>query len=149
MKTSQTICTLFTILFFSIGLLTGIWKYYHIEKSSTASAPEYVNVSHRTALMYSFSTLVLEKLCSLSLLEDRINLVASLVVLIFFFLAVFTYIIHGILNDTDNQLKKPNRLGNLILPNFISRTFMSMLIIAELGGFAVLAYGASLGLFVP
>jgi hypothetical protein len=64
-------------------------------------------------------------------------------------LAVFTYIIHGILNDTDNQLKKPNRLGNLILPNFISRTFMSMLIIAELGGFAVLAYGASLGLFVP
>ncbi len=146
MKTSQTICILFTILFFLIGLLTGIWKYYHIEKSSNASAPEYVNVSHRTALMYSFSSLVLEKLCSLSILEDRINLYASLVVLLFFFFAVLTYIIHGILRDTDNQLRKPNRLGKFILPNFISRSFMIMLIIAEVGGFGVLAYGTILNI---
>ncbi len=147
MKNSQSSCILFTILFFLIGLLTGVWKYYHIEKNQDAIAPEYVNVSHRASLLYSFATLVLEKLCSLSILDDKINTLASLFVIIYFFLAISTYVIHGVLNDTDNQLKKPNRLGSLILPNFISKTFMITLILAEIGGFLVLSYGTILNLF--
>ncbi|MDX1497976.1 MAG: hypothetical protein R3352_10500, partial [Salinisphaeraceae bacterium] len=51
------------------------------------------------------------------------------------------YALHGWLNDTDNQLRKPHRLGSATLPGFMIGGFMWALIIAEVGGFSVLLYG--------
>jgi hypothetical protein len=61
--------------------------------------------------------------------------------IVFFALAISTYIIHGILKDTNNQMKKPHKLGTFILPNWVIITFMVVLIIAEIGGFGILFVG--------
>jgi len=50
-------------------------------------------------------------------------------------------VIHGVLKDTDNQMKKPHKLGSFTLPIWVIITFMVALIIAEIGGFAILFVG--------
>ena len=49
--------------------------------------------------------------------------------------------VHGALQDTDNQLKPPFRLGDRTLPTLFIVGYMWTLIIAEIGGFSVLFYG--------
>jgi len=53
-------------IFFLTGLITGVWKYYHIHSSKEAEAPVYVDIAYRTSLMYSFATLVLTKFVEFS-----------------------------------------------------------------------------------
>ena len=54
--------------------------------------------------------------------------------------------LHGWLADTDNQLRKPHRLGRGTLPGGLMAVFMWALIVGEIGGFLVLFYGVILGL---
>ena len=49
--------------------------------------------------------------------------------------------IHGVLQDTDNQMRKPHKLGAFTLPNWMIITFMVALTIAEIGGFGILFVG--------
>jgi hypothetical protein len=128
-------------IFFLTGLITGVWKYYHIHSSVEAQAPVYVDISHRTSLMYSFATLVLAKFVEFSPYSETVTFWSAAAPIVFFALAISTYVIHGILKDTDNQMKKPHKLGSFTLPNWVIITFMVALIIAEIGGFAVLFVG--------
>ena len=59
----------------------------------------------------------------------------------YFGLAMVPYIVHGWLNDTDNQLRPPFVLGKRELPGWFISFFMVTLVIAELGGFAVMFAG--------
>ena len=131
-------------LLFLIGLVTGVWKYAQIRASadSTASAHPYVDIAHRAALLYSFAALLLACFAQLSALDAQLEVVAISAPLLFFLLAVGGYVLHGLLRDTDNQLRRPHRLGTRQLPNAAITTFMSALIVAEIGGFLVLFYGA-------
>ncbi len=52
----------------------------------------------------------------------------------FFGLAIGTYIQHGLLKDTDNQIRDAGS------PGFV-KIFMTLLIVAELGGSTVLFTG--------
>jgi uncharacterized protein with PQ loop repeat len=128
-------------IFFLTGLITGVWKYYHIHSSEDAQAPVYVNIAHRTSLMYSFAALVLAKFVELSPYSETVNLWAAAAPIAFFALAISTYVIHGILRDTDNQMKRPHKLGAFTLPNWVIISFMVALIIAEIGGFGILFAG--------
>ncbi|PEN12208.1 hypothetical protein CRI94_14305 [Longibacter salinarum] len=128
-------------IFFLTGLLTGVWKYYHIHSSKEAQAPVYVNIAHRTSLMYSFATLVLAKFVELSPYSEAVTFWSAAAPILFFALAISTYVIHGVLRDTDNQMKRPHKLGSFTLPNWVVIAFMSALIIAEIGGFAILFTG--------
>jgi len=128
-------------IFFLTGLITGVWKYYHIHSSKEALAPVYVDIAHRTSLMYSFATLVLAKFVELSPYSEMVTFWSAVAPIVFFALAISTYIIHGILKDTNNQMKKPHKLGTFILPNWVIITFMVVLIIAEIGGFGILFVG--------
>jgi hypothetical protein len=60
---------------------------------------------------------------------------------VFFALAISTYVIHGVLKDTDNQFKTPHKLGAFTLPKWVIITFMVALIIAEIGGAGILFVG--------
>lgn len=128
-------------IFFLTGLTTGIWKYYHIHASEDAQAPVYVDIAHRSSLMYSFAALVLAKFVELSPYSETVNFWAAAAPIAFFALAISTYVIHGVLRDTDNQMKRPHTLGAFTLPNWVVITFMVSLIIAEIGGFGVLFVG--------
>lgn len=126
-----------------LGLLTGIWKYLAMMSNERARAPYYVDIAHRASLLYACSSLVLAVLAYCSTLSAHINFLAVLFNEIYFFLAISTYVIHGLLKDTDNQLRRPHRLGSMSLPSFLIKLFMWSLIIAEVGGTVTLLIGAS------
>lgn len=128
-------------VFFLVGLLSGVWKYGAIARSEEAKAPAYVDVGHRAALLYAFAGLLIERLVVVSGLPDDVEFWAVLVQVVFFGLALSTYFVHGLLDDTDNQLRRPHRLGRRTLPPGLVVAFMGSLIVAEVGGFVVLLYG--------
>ena len=140
------LCLVSAGVFFMTGLLTGAWKYFHIARSATATAPAYVDIAHRAALLYSFASLLLAVFAGLSVYSPMTNLVAAALPLAFFALAIGGYILHGILRDTDNQMRKPHKVGSLTLPPGSIATFMCLLMAAEIGGFAVLFAGFLKGL---
>jgi hypothetical protein len=128
-------------VFFLSGLLTGVWKYLAIMGSEKAEAPYYVNIAHRTSLLYAFAAQLLAVFAGLSAWSPAVNFWATLFPLAFFGAAIFTYIVHGALRDTENQLARPHRLATATLPGFLIQGFMWALIVAEIGGFLVLFAG--------
>ena len=127
--------------FFLVGLLTGLWKYRHIAASPGAAAPASVDICHRASLMYAFACLVLAEFARLSRWPDPINTLAVAGPVLFFGLAVLGYVVHGLLEDTDNQLAPPHRLGRGHLHPAAVSGFIYLLATFEIGGFAVLFAG--------
>lgn len=139
--TADTLCLLAAGIFFFSGLLTGLWKYLCIARSPDAVAPVYVDIAHRTSLMYAFSAILLREFVPYSPLGPQGTLWAAGLPLLFFAAAISMYIVHGLLRDTDNQMRAPHRLGSMTLPAFLIHAFMWLLAAAEIGGFSVLLYG--------
>jgi hypothetical protein len=133
-------------LFFLCGLLTGLWKYRCISRSADAQAPVYVDVCHRASLMYAFACLVLMEFAERSTWADRVNQFAVAIPIFFFAAAIATYIVHGALRDTDNQLRRPHVLGTGHVHGAAVGVFMVLLTAGEIGGFAVLFAGWMRGL---
>ena len=132
-------------LFLLVGMLTGIWKYSHMMRRADATAPVYVDICHRTALMYAFACIVLQQLALHSAWSSAVNLIATVGPIVFFASAVFGYAVHGYLQDTDNQLARPHRLGKRTLPSGLIKGYMWFLIAAEIGGTGVLVAGVLAG----
>lgn len=128
--------------FLLVGLLTGVWKYWQIARSAEAQAHPYVDIAHRASLLYSFASLVLAALAWFSVWSDLVNTVAVAASVLFFGLAIGSYVLHGWLADTDNQLRAPHTLGSGTVSGLAVHGFMVALIIAEVGGAAVLFAGA-------
>ena len=147
MSLAEKICLSAARLFFMTGLLTGIWKYRHMARSADATSPTYVDIAHRSSLLYSFAALLLAAFSAHSVFPEWVNVTAAVAALAFFALAISTYIIHGLLQDTDNQLRRPHRLGQRLLPPWITGLFMLLLIIGEVGGALVLGAGAMMGIW--
>ena len=127
--------------FLLVGMLTGLWKYSHMMRSPNAQAPVYVDICHRTALLYAFACIVLQQLALHSSWPESVNWWATLLPIVYFASAVASYALHGWLQDTDNQLARPHRLGSLTLPTALIHAYMGGLVIAEIGGTAVLLWG--------
>jgi hypothetical protein len=142
MNLAENICTVACGLFFLIGLLTGVWKYAGIRRSPDFRAPRYVSVSHITALMYSFACLVLLELSRQSPLPDAVEAGIVIAIISFFALAQGSYLLHGLLRDTDNQLARPHRLATRTWPSWTITLFMLTLILVEVGGFLILFLAA-------
>lgn len=123
------------------GLLTGLWKYLAIATSPQARAPYYVDIAHRTSLMYAFSALLVAVMAGLSPWSPALTWWSVAGPLLFFFAAVFTYLLHGWLNDTRNQLARPHVLGRFHLPGWMIHGFMAALAAVEIMGIGVLAAG--------
>lgn len=130
--------------FFLVALSTGVWKYALIRRSPDARAPVYVDIAHRAAFMYAFSCLVLAHFAALSRWPDRWNTIGVAVAVALFASAEATYILHGLLRDTDNQLARPHRLGRRKLPGGLVHGYMVLLAAGEIGGFLVVFSGAML-----
>ncbi|MCU0658850.1 MAG: hypothetical protein MUF64_27400 [Polyangiaceae bacterium] len=128
-------------LFLLTGLLSGAWKYACIARSPEAQAPFYVDTAHRASLLYAFACTLLALFSAQSAWSDSVNLAAALVLLAYFAVAVLGYLVHGFLQDTDNQLRSPHRLGTRVIPGSWMRAFMVSLIVGEIGAFLVLFSG--------
>ena len=131
----------FSGIFLWIGMLTGVWKYLQIRRSVQGRAHYYVDIAHRSSLLYAAASLILAVLSTFSVLSDFVALVCVLANLFYFAMSVLIYIVHGLLQDTTNQFKQPHRLGKLTLPVWCMSVMMLSLIVAELGATTVLLLG--------
>lgn len=141
MSLAVKICLLGAGTFLLVGLLTGAWKYVAIASSANHRAPTYVDVAHRASLLYSFASLVLGKLAEYSPYSNAVTVASAALPIVFFALAILSYVVHGFLDDTDNQLARPHRLGRSTLSPMVMSVFMWTLIAAEIGGSGVLFSG--------
>ena len=128
-------------LLFLNALITGTWKYAQIRSSPEGVAHPYVDVAHRASLLYSFAALLLSRFAELSPYSAGVNLCAVALPLVFFFGAILSYVVHGALRDTDNQLRRPHVLGSRAVAPGMMTTWMVALIACEIGGFLVLFWG--------
>ena len=119
-------------LIFLLALVLGVWKYRQIVVAEGHRAHPYVDIAHRAALLYSFATLLIAIFVELSAWPAWVNLTAAMVVVFFFVGAIVGYIIHGVRRDTENQFDPPARGTG---------AFMALLILGEIGGFAVVFAG--------
>ena len=119
-------------LIFLLALMLGIWKYRQMTVSEDHRAHPYVDIAHRAALLYSFATLLIAVFVELSGWPTWVNLTAAMVVVLFFVIAIMTYIRHGMKRDTTNQFENPAASVH---------AGMLALIVAEIGGFSVLLAG--------
>jgi hypothetical protein len=110
----------------------GVWKYRGMASSPEGLAHPYVDIAHRAALLYSFATLLIAVFVELSGWSETVDLIAAFALILFFVAAIAGYVIHGWRRDTDNQFRDP-------IPG--THPFMWALIVAEIGGFAVLLAG--------
>ena len=121
-------------IFFMTGLITGVWKFVSMAKSETYSAPYYVDVAHRSALMYSFAAILVAVFAYFSVFRTWVNVVATFAPLLFFAIAIINYIKMGLQNLTNNQLR------DSVNPA-VDKAIITALAIAEIGGFLVLLTG--------
>ena len=119
-------------LFLLTGMLTGVLKYQRIMTSAEHRAPVYVDIAHRAAFLYSFAMLVIAKLLEYSPYSMKVQTGAVAAILVFFVLTIIGYVSHGIRNDTENIFNHRN---------FTTTWYMYLLIVFEIGGFAVILWG--------
>lgn len=137
---------LFSGIFLWVGMLTGIWKYYQIRQSAQARAHYYVDIAHRSSLLYAPASLIIAVLAYFSVWNELLNLILVLINLFFFSFSSLSYILHGWLKDTTNQFKQPHQVGRWHLPKWMLSSAMILLIVGELGATAGLLLGTMLGL---
>lgn len=129
----DTVITLLAAgLIFLLALVLGVWKYQQMANSENHLAHPYVDIAHRAALLYSFATLLVAVFVELSAWPTWVNLTASMVLVLFFVVAIAAYIEHGAKRDTTNQFEKPTAALH---------AGMVALIAGEIGGFTVLLAG--------
>jgi preprotein translocase subunit SecG len=126
-------------LIFLLALILGVWKYRQIMVAEDHRAHPYVDIAHRAALLYAFATLLIAVFVELSAWPAWVNLTAAMVAVFFFVAAIGTYIGHGARRDTENQFEHPTRGLEVS---------MALLILGEIGGFAVIFAGFIVGQLV-
>lgn len=144
---SVKLAIVFSGIYLWVGMLTGVWKYYQISRSELARAHYYVDIAHRSSLLYAPATLILAVLAYFSVLPEWLNLTFVVINLIFFSFSILSYILHGWLKDTSNQFKQPHQMGKWQLPKWMLRTAMILLVIGEIVATGGLLLGSVYGLF--
>ena len=140
------IAIIFSGLYLWIGMLTGVWKYWQISRSAHAKAHYYVDIAHRSSLLYAPATLILAILAYFSVWSAALNLTFVLINILFFSFSILSYVVHGFLQDTTNQFRQPHTLGKLSLPAWMMRCAMLLLVIGEIIATGGLLLGVTLAL---
>ena len=136
----------FSGIFLWVGMLTGVWKYYQIRHTERARAHYYVDIAHRSSLLYAAASLILAALSHFTVLSHLVALLCVLANLFFFTFAILSYILHGLLQDTTNQFRQPHQMGRWHLPKWMLSSAMIFLVIGEIVATAGLLLGAMIGL---
>ena len=119
------IAIIFSGIFLWIGMFTGVWKYWQIRQSPQSRAHYYVDIAHRSSLLYAPAALILAVLAYFSVWSAELNLAFVLINVLFFSFSILSYIVHGFLQDTTNQFRQPHKLGKLSLPVCICNIVLS------------------------
>lgn len=135
---------LFSGIFLLVGMLTGVWKYAQIRHAPQFRAHYYVDIAHRSSLLYAPASLIVAMMAAFSVWPASINMVFVAINLFFFSFSILSYIVHGLLQDTTNQFRSPHMLGKWTLPKRGMLFAMLALILGEL----IASFGLLAGLFL-
>lgn len=116
-------------LIFLWALLLGVWKWRAMAASPEGLAHPYINIAHRSALLYSFATALVAAFVQVSGWPSAVNIAAAVAIVSMFVITIANYVRLGIVRHTDNQMRNP--------PRFV----LTALILGEIGGFGVLLAG--------
>ncbi|MDO7868855.1 hypothetical protein [Nocardioides jiangxiensis] len=119
-------------LVFLWALLLGVVKYRQILASPEGHAHPYTDMAHRAALLYAFALGLVAVFVQLSAWPPAVDLTAVGVLALYFVAAIGSYMVHGLRQDTDNQLRRPGAGVH---------AFMTSLAVAEIAAFGVLLAG--------
>lgn len=144
LTTAVKIAIVFSGIYLWVGMLTGVWKYAQIRKSEKARAHYYVDIAHRSSLLYAPATLILAVLAYFSAFSAQLNLAFVLINVFFFSFSILSYVLHGFLADTSNQFKTPHVIGKWYLPKSLMTLAMLALVIGEV----VATFGLLFGVIV-
>jgi len=136
----------FSGVFLWVGMLTGVWKYYQIRHSEQARAHYYVDIAHRSSLLYAPASLIIAVLAYFSVWSEWLNFIFVLINIFFFSFSILSYVLHGWLKDTTNQFKQPHQMGRWHLPKWTLSSAMILLVIGEVAATAGLLLGTMIGL---
>ncbi len=136
----------FSGVFLWVGMFTGVWKYYQIRHSEQARAHYYVDIAHRSSLLYAPASLIIAVLAYFSVWSEWLNFIFVLINLFFFSFSILSYVLHGWLKDTTNQFKQPHQMGRWHLPKWMLSSAMILLVIGEVAATAGLLLGTMIGL---
>lgn len=126
---------------FLIAQACGVWKFVKISRSPAASAPEYVSIAHRASLMYAFAAQLAAALAAFNALSHAVLLGAVTMLLVSFVLSIVSYAIHGFLEDTDNQYRRPHALGQYPLWPWLLPALTWLKAVGEIGATVLLVGG--------
>lgn len=132
MTAAAKIALLFSGIFLLTGMVTGVWKYAKTMASGEHRAPVYVDIAHRASFFYSFACAVIAQLIAYSPFRGGVQIAIVAVPIAFFALTVAGYIREGLIDRTENMFAERN---------FVTTTFMYLLIAGEIGGFALILGG--------
>lgn len=92
---SVKLALIFSGVYLWVGMLTGVWKYVQISRSELARAHYYVDIAHRSSLLYAPASLILAVMAYCSSFQEIINLLCVIVNLVFlvFLLQVMFYMV--------------------------------------------------------
>lgn len=146
LELSVRLAIVFSGIFLWVGMLTGVWKYLQIRQSEQSRAHYYVDIAHRSSLLYAPASLILAVLSYFSAWPELWNLMFVILNLIFFGFSVLSYILHGLLKDTTNQFRTPHQMGRFHLPTWMMTFAMLLLVLAEVGATGMLLLGSAITL---
>ncbi|ENX15631.1 hypothetical protein F895_02177 [Acinetobacter sp. CIP 64.2] len=141
LNSATQLAIIFSGIFLWMGMSTGVWKYYQIRHTELARAHYYVDIAHRSSLLYASASLILAALSFFTVLSDSLVLFCVVANLFFFTMSILIYILHGLLKDTTNQFKQPHQVGRWTLPAWCMTLMMLSLIVVELGATTILLLG--------
>lgn len=75
---------LFSGIFLFVGMLTGVWKYAQIRHSPQFHAHYYVDIAHRSSLLYAPASLIIAVMAAISVLPEPVNMLFVGINLFFF-----------------------------------------------------------------
>ncbi|MFE9763932.1 hypothetical protein ACFYPC_05250 [Streptomyces sp. NPDC005808] len=122
----------FAGLIFVWALVLGVWKWQQMTTSANGAAHPYVDIAHRSALLYSFATGLISAFVQLSGWPSAVNGSAAAAIILLFIVTITNYVRLGWQGETDNQMRNaPHSM----------RFMLAALIVGEIGGFIVLLAG--------
>ena len=119
-------------IFLVVGMIGGILKYHGMMTRPDHCAHPYIDIAHRSSLLYSFAALVMATLLTYSPYSENVQLVITGVPLFFFAMAIAQYYRLGLAGGTTNQFGARN---------FATTWGMYLLIVGEIGGVSAIVWG--------
>lgn len=119
-------------LFLFLGMTIGILKYRAMMRSEDHKAPVYIDIAHRSALLYSFAAMVMAQLLQFSPYSLVMQAVIVGVPLMFFFISTSQYLRLGLKGQEITQYAEKN---------FNTTWGTYVLIVGQLGGVGLIVWG--------